>query len=178
MACKLAYPEVGRLNGVSDSASSRDLSENRRPFRILGVQQIAIGSRDRSSAARLWVALLGLVEKGSYQSAAENVDEAILELGEGARAVEVDLMQPLDETKKPKIHEPALHHVGLWVDDLRACVAFLSQHGVRFTSGGIRRGAAGHDICFIHPHGNDSSPIGGHGVLIELVQAPAELLGS
>ena len=40
---------------------------------------------------------------------------------------------------------------------------------------GIRKGAAGHDICFVHPKSNDEFPIGGEGVLIELVQAPPEV---
>jgi lactoylglutathione lyase len=48
----------------------------------------------------------------------------------------------------------------------------LEGQGVRFTPGGIRKGAAGHDVCFIHPKGNDESPIGSEGVLVELVQAP------
>ena len=47
---------------------------------------------------------------------------------------------------------------------------------MRFAPGGIRKGAAGFDICFIHPKGNEESPIGGEGVLIELVQAPAEVI--
>jgi lactoylglutathione lyase len=47
---------------------------------------------------------------------------------------------------------------------------------VRFAPGGIRKGAAGHDICFIHPKGNDEFPVGGEGVLIELVQAPPEVV--
>ena len=42
--------------------------------------------------------------------------------------------------------------------------------------GGIRRGAAGFDITFLHPKGNDEFPIGGEGVLIELVQAPPEVV--
>jgi lactoylglutathione lyase len=50
---------------------------------------------------------------------------------------------------------------------------------MRFTPGGIRKGAAGHDVCFIHPRGDESSaPLGGEGVLIELVQAPAELIAA
>ena len=48
--------------------------------------------------------------------------------------------------------------------------------GVRFAPGGIRKGASGFDICFIHPKGNEESPIGGEGVLIELVQAPLEVV--
>ena len=54
----------------------------------------------------------------------------------------------------------------------------MTAHGVRFAPGGIRKGAAGHDICFIHPKGNEAFPIGGEGVLIELVQAPPEVLAA
>ena len=46
------------------------------------------------------------------------------------------------------------------------------EKGVRFTPGGIRKGASGHNVTFIHPKGNEEYPIGGAGVLIELVQAP------
>jgi lactoylglutathione lyase len=47
---------------------------------------------------------------------------------------------------------------------------------MRFTPGGIRKGAAGFDVCFVHPKGSADSPIGGEGVLIELVQAPPEVI--
>ena len=59
------------------------------------------------------------------------------------------------------MHEPALNHVGLWIDDLPGAVAWLEAKGVRFTPGGIRKGATGHDVCFIHPKGNDAAPVGG-----------------
>jgi len=49
---------------------------------------------------------------------------------------------------------------------------------VRFAPGGIRAGAAGFDICFLHPKGNDEFPISGEGVLIELVQAPPEVVSA
>lgn len=52
----------------------------------------------------------------------------------------------------------------------------MTSEGVRFTPGGIRRGAAGHDVAFIHPKGNDAAPISGNGVLIELVQAPDRVI--
>ena len=76
------------------------------------------------------------------------------------------------------MHEPALNHVGLWIDDLAAAVAWLEARGVRFTPGGIRKGASGFDVCFIHPKGNEATPIGGEGVLIELVQAPPEVIAA
>ena len=147
-----------------------------RPFRILGLQQIALGAPDKSRLARLWVDLLGLEIVGTYRSERENVDEDIGALGRGLARCEVDLMQPLDPAKKPAVHEPPLNHIGLWVDDLPTAVQWLSAQGVRFAPGGIRKGASGHDICFIHPKGDGANPVGGEGVLIELVQAPADVI--
>jgi lactoylglutathione lyase len=140
------------------------------------VQQIAVGAPSKQALRRLWVDLLGLRVKGNFRSQSENVDEDIAEAGSGPLAVEVDLMQPIDPDARPRVHEPALNHVGLWVDDLRAAVAWLEGQGVRFAPGGIRKGAAGFDVCFIHPKGSDAAPVGGEGVLIELVQAPVEVI--
>ena len=147
-----------------------------RPFTILGIQQIAVGGLDKGALRRLWVDTLGLQPAGTFRSERENVDEDIAVAGQGPLRVEVDLMQPIDPARSPKVHEPPLNHVGLWVDDLAAAVAWLTEQGVRFTPGGIRKGAAGHDVCFIHPKGNAEAPIGGAGVLIELVQAPPDVI--
>ena len=149
-----------------------------RPFQILGVQQIAVGAEDKQALRRLWIDLLGLRRVGEYRSESENVDEDIAVAGGGPLGVEVDLMQPLDPGRSPRVHQPALNHVGLWVDDLAAAVAWLGERGVRFTPGGIRKGAAGHDVCFIHPKGGGEAPVGGEGVLIELVQAPPEVIAA
>ncbi len=107
----------------------------------------------------------------------ENVDEDILLTGHGKYAVEIDLMQPLDPSKSPKVHEPSLNHVGLWVDNLEAAVSYLTTNGVRF-AGGIRAGASGHNVAFIHPKGSKEFPSGGQGVLIELVQAPPDIIAA
>ena len=146
-----------------------------RPFKVLGIQQIAVGGLDKSRLRALWVDTLGLQLAGDYQSVAENVDEDIAVAGSGPLKVEVDLMQPLDPEKKPQVQNPPLNHVGLWIDDLPAAVAWLQARGMRFTPGGIRKGASGFDICFVHPKASDEFPIGGEGVLIELVQAPPEV---
>ena len=147
-----------------------------RPFSVLGLQQIAVGGLDKDGLRKIWVDMLGLSVTGNFRSESENVDEDIAVAGSGPFKVEVDLMQPIDPEKRPKVHEPALNHVGLWIDDLPAAVEWLTKHGVRFTPGGIRKGAAGYDVCFIHPKGNDAAPIGGQGVLLELVQAPTEVI--
>ena len=148
---------------------------NNRPFKVLGIQQIAVSGLDKSRLRSLWVDTLGFELSGSYQSESENVDEDIAFVGAGPLKVEVDLMQPLDPDAKPRVQTPPLNHVGLWIDDLHAAVEWLGNQGVRFAPGGIRKGASGFDICFIHPKGSDEFPIGGEGVLIELVQAPPEV---
>ena len=89
-----------------------------RPFRVLGLQQIAIGGLDKGALTGLWTGLLGVDKVGDYVSESENVDEDILRLGAGAHAVEIDLMQPLDPERSPKVHVPTLNHVGVWIDDL------------------------------------------------------------
>ena len=147
-----------------------------RPFKVLGIQQIAIGATDKSTLRHLWVDLFGLRVSGNFKSERENVDEDICSIGQGPLKVEVDLMQPLDIDKKPAVHTTPLNHVGLWIDDLPAAVNWLTSQGLRFAPGGIRKGAAGFDICFVHPKGNDEFPLSGEGVLIELVQAPAEVI--
>ena len=149
---------------------------NNKPFCILGIQQIAIGGPDKQRLQSLWVDRLGLKVRSTFVSERENVDEDICALGSGPTAIEVDLMQPVDPDKKPAVHATPLNHIGLWVDDLPKAVEWMAANGVRFAPGGIRKGAAGFDICFIHPKGNDEFPLGGEGVLIELVQAPPEVV--
>lgn len=147
-----------------------------KPFKILGIQQVAIGGTDKNKLKTLWVDMFGLEVTGTFKSDRENVDEDICAMGKGVHKVEVDLMQPIDPEKKPAVHATPLNHIGLWVDNLPVAVEWLTANGVRFAPGGIRKGAAGYDITFLHPKGNEEFPIGGEGVLIELVQAPPEVI--
>ena len=147
-----------------------------KPFKILGIQQIAIGGVDKERLKKLWVDMLGFEFKSTFVSERENVVEDICAIGLGAHEIEVDLMQPYDFERKPAVHQTPLNHIGLWVDDLPKAVAWLSANGLRFAPGGIRNGAGGHDIAFVHPKANDEFPMCGEGVLIELVQAPPEVI--
>ena len=149
-----------------------------RPFKVLGIQQVAIGGPSKQRLRSLWVDQLGLEVTGNFRSERENVDEDICTMGQGAFKVEVDLMEPIDPAGKPAVHTTPLNHIGLWIDDLPAAVQWLTANGVRFAPGGIRKGAAGHDICFMHPKGNEQFPLGGEGVLIELVQAPPDVISA
>ena len=164
---------MGGNRGIFDRPQRGSMTS--RPFKVLGIQQVAIGAPDKSALRRLWVDTLGLTPHGNFKSEKENVDEDIVTMGAGPFTVEVDLMQPIDPEKKPRVDTPPLNHIGLWVDDIDAAVRWLGGRGVRFTPGGVRPGASGHRVCFIHPKGNEAAPIGGEGVLIELVEAPAEV---
>ena len=149
-----------------------------KPFKILGIQQVAIGGEDKGRLRKIWVDLLGFEFKSTFISERENVVEDICAIGGGAHEIELDLMQPFDIEKKPAVHQTPLNHIGLWVDDLPKAVEWLSAQGLRFTPGGIRNGAGGHDMTFIHPKGNEEFPLSGEGVLIELVQAPPDIISS
>jgi len=149
-----------------------------RPFKVLGIHQVAIGGPSKERLRTLWVDKLGLEVTGNFRSERENVDEDICAMGRGASKVEVDLMEPIDPNGKPAVHTTPLNHIGLWIDDLPRAVEWLSANGVRIAPGGIRKGAAGHDICFIHPKASEQFPIAGEGVLIELVQAPPEVIAA
>ena len=177
-----ARPGLAASTALFRSSKYRSLTSyaGARPFTILGLQQIAVGHQSKEAMSLLWCDVFGIEKSGTYVSENENVDEDILVLGPNGShyAVEVDLMTPLDHEKSPKVHIPPLNHIGLWVDDLQSAVYWMKKKGVRFTTGGIRKGAAGHDVTFIHPKGNDASPIGGAGVLIELVQAPPDVIAS
>ena len=141
-----------------------------RPFKVLGVEQIAIGGLDLNALRALWVDTLGLEPAGTFHNESENVEGMIAFAGSGPTRVSMNLLKPLDANRSPRAHQPALNHIGLWVDNLPAAVEWLTTQGIEFTPRGIRKGAADCDITFIHPNG------GGLGVLIELVQAPAEIL--
>ena len=158
---------------ISSIGSSSNIS---RPFQILGVQQVAIGCADRDPLDILWKGIFGLEPSATKRIESENVEEDILKIGMKPYEVEIDLMTPIDPDKVPKVHIPPLNHIGLWIDNLQEAYIWMEDQGVRFTPGGIRKGAAGHNVAFIHPKGNEKSPIGGAGVLIELVQAPSEVI--
>jgi len=171
------HPQVNQIPTASKDSAPGSGAVNR-PFTVLGVQQIAIGGPDKLRLQKLWVEMLGLEVTGTFKSERENVDEDICAIGSGPFKIEVDLMQPIDPDKKPAVHTTPLNHIGLWIDDLPLAVEWLTKQGVRFAPGGIRKGAAGFDICFLHPKANDEFPIAGEGVLIELVQAPPEVVGA
>jgi hypothetical protein len=102
---------TGVTSGDTTTISSTT-TPSARPFRILGLQQVAIGSTDRTALRELWVNVLGLIPTQSHvRIESENVIEDILTTGGGDGpmagsspfAVEIDLMTPIDAAKSPKV---------------------------------------------------------------------------
>jgi lactoylglutathione lyase len=149
-----------------------------RPFRILGVHHFAVGNADLGRLRHLWGDVLGLSVGAPFTLASENVTGSIARLEAGPYTVEIDLLQPLDADKKPAPHLPPLNHIAFWVDDLQQALTWLTAQGVRFAPGGIRQGAEGREMAFIHPKASEDFPIGGEGVMIELVQAPPTVIAA
>jgi methylmalonyl-CoA/ethylmalonyl-CoA epimerase len=66
---------------------------------------------------------------------------------------------------------PGLHHVAFGVEGIDAALAELRDRGVRLIDAEARPGGMGTRIAFVHP-----SAMGG--VLVELVEEPAERAGA
>jgi pyruvate/2-oxoglutarate dehydrogenase complex dihydrolipoamide acyltransferase (E2) component len=97
-----------------------------KPFRILGIQQIAIGGPTRQRLRTLWVDMLGLDGHRHFVSERENVDEDICASAAGRRGRgRPDAADRPD--KKPAVHTTPLNHVGLWIDDLPKAVEWLTR---------------------------------------------------
>jgi lactoylglutathione lyase len=74
-----------------------------KPFRILGVQQIAIGSVEKGPLRILWQDIFGFKPYASKRLEKENVEEDILKIGPAPYEIEVDLMTPIDPEGSPKV---------------------------------------------------------------------------
>jgi lactoylglutathione lyase len=149
-----------------------------KPFRVLGLQQIANGGLDNCLLRTLWCDIFGPEIKGQPRSAPENIDDDIRTLGLDQQAVELALIQPIDRYGRAGARTTTVNHIGLWVDDLDKAVEWMAVHSVRFAPGGIRKDDAGRDTCFIRAKTSAEFPVAGEGALIELVQAPDDVVAT
>ena len=140
-----------------------------------------MGSTSKERLRALWIDCLGLTIEGHYpRASARIVDEDIARRSRGARPLRgrPDAAHSILAAQAGGARPAAEPHRACGSTTCRGASQWLMAQGVRFAPGGIRRARAGHDITFIHPKGNDAFPIGGEGVLIELVQAPPEIIAS
>ena len=82
--------------------------------------------RTRRRCARCGSTCSASRSTGTFAASARTSTRTSARSAAAPTKVEVDLMQPLDPDKKPAVHATPLNHVGLWIDDLPAAVAWLS----------------------------------------------------
>lgn len=84
-----------RTTSILPSSVVKSFSSSVKPFRILGLQQIALGSLSLDGLSSLWIDTFEAKEVKRFKSEKENVDEIVTEIGRGLGKVEIDLMMPL-----------------------------------------------------------------------------------
>jgi len=125
------------------------------------IDHVGIAVRSLEDAVPLYRAILGAPPAGYETVSAEGVRVAFF--GEGAGRVE--LLEPAG-TDSPvgrflERHGPGLHHVCLTVADLDAALEKARAAGAEPLPPGIRTGAEGSRVAFLHPRSAG-------GVLLEL----------
>jgi methylmalonyl-CoA epimerase len=126
------------------------------------IDHIGIVVRDIQEALKVYESALGLPLKEVVEVLDQQVEVALLPLGES----NIELVQPTsDDTGTAKFLEKrgeGIHHVCIEVQDIEAALEQLKAHDVQLIDEVPRPGAHGR-VAFIHPKS-------AHGVLLELVE--------
>jgi methylmalonyl-CoA/ethylmalonyl-CoA epimerase len=125
------------------------------------IHHLGVAVRSLRESAKFYRDLLGLEFGGEEEVASEGVRVAFLQAGEPR----IELLEPLDEGSAVARHiqkrGEGIHHVCFEVEDLDGAVRDLREGGARLVDPGIRRGAEGSRVAFVHPRSSG-------GVLVEL----------
>jgi len=131
------------------------------------IDHIGIAVKSLAEALPVWTALLGIDADGEEEVPSEQVRVAFF----GSDAGRIELLEATGpESPIARFIDsrgPGVHHVCLRVTDLEAALSRARHSGLEPIAPGIREGAGGHRVAFLHPRGTG-------GVLLELTEAPAE----
>jgi len=138
---------------------------------IRGLDHLGIAVASIAAARSLYETTLGARFEGEEVVAEQKVRVAFFRLGDGAKAVRLELLEPLDDespiAKFLAKRGPGLHHVAYAVDDLPAALEAAAGAGLRLIDKQPRFGAHGAAIAFLHPQTTG-------GLLTELCSRPAD----
>lgn len=130
---------------------------------IRKLDHIAIAVNSLKDGLAFWADALGLEAAGLETVESERVRVAFLPVG----ASRIELLEPTaDDSPIAGFLDkrgPGLHHVTLRVDDVAALIERLRARGVEVLGDGVRPGAGGTKVAFLHPRSTG-------GTLVELVE--------
>lgn len=133
--------------------------------RLGRVHHVAVVVADLEAALGFFRDMLGLELEVIQEIPSDRVRIAFLPVGE----TKIELVSPTDDTtgvaRFLASRGEGFHHVCFEVPDLTAALTRLGIDGVELIDSAPRRGAEG-PVAFLHPRSC-------HGVLVELIEAPA-----
>ena len=133
------------------------------------VSHIGIAVRDLEQAVKTYALITGDTTPVIEDVLSENVKVAIFSAQGGGGRVELAAATSADSpiAKFIKKHGEGLHHICIYVDDIKVKLAELKQAGIRLIDETHRTGAEGKKIAFVHPESFN-------GVLIEIEERGKE----
>lgn len=130
---------------------------------IRNVDHIGIAVRSLEDRLTFWADALGLEVEGIETVETEQVKVAFLPAGR----CRVELLEATDEGSPIARHiakrGEGIHHMTFEVEDIDAMLERLRAADVDILGDGVREGAGGHRVAFLHPRAAG-------GVLVELVE--------
>ena len=133
---------------------------------LRGVDHVALAVSDLETAIDHYERVWGLTLAHREVVPEQGVEEAMFRLGD----TYLQLVAPLSpETPVGRFIErrgEGLHHIAYQVDEIEAALASARENHLMLVDDEPRRGSRNTRVAFVHPKTN-------HGVLVELVQAPA-----
>jgi methylmalonyl-CoA epimerase len=155
---------MSRRGTLPPMAKPSPAAEAGRLPRIGRIHHVAVVVRSIDESLDLYRRLMGLELETIKDIPSDKVRIAFLGVGES----KVELVEPTDETtgvaRFLSSKGEGFHHVCFEVANLAETLLRLEIDGVELIDTAPRRGAEG-PVAFIHPRS-------GHGVLVELIEAP------
>jgi methylmalonyl-CoA/ethylmalonyl-CoA epimerase len=134
---------------------------------MVKIDHIGIAVNSLQEAIPTYTAMLGENPSGEETVPSEGVRVAFFGHGSGR----VELLEPVGaDSPIARFLErrgPGIHHVCVSVDDLQATIDRLADSGIAPIPPGVRAGAGGHRVAFLHPQDTK-------GILLELSEPPSE----
>ena len=135
-------------------------------MKIKRIAHVAVAVPDIDDAFAKFQSVLGLSLEHREVVASQNVEAALLPLGDAA----IELIQPKGNPSIERFLQtrgPGLHHIAVEVEGIEEVLALLRSKDVPLIDQTPRIGAHGHKVAFVHPKATG-------GVLIELVEPQEE----